>query len=449
MTATGAAPADEGTELRTVVLGAGPAGTALLVNAHQRGLLPQLLDAGVALVDVHDRMGAGTIGRYVVNSDTVAGTLLECLAGQQSGVLAPVFDGEAWRRLEPLRRSAAPLRLVGDLLTDIGQALRRAVDTHPRSRFLPRTRAVAVHRTADGGYLTTVQPLNGGSTTRLRSRYVVSALGGHQDRNRALAAPIVPGVRLADGYADKVLLTEQVLTDGGPARLQQALTAAGTTRVVIIGGSHSAFSTAWVLLNHVDAPYGPGDITILHRRPPRLFYPSAADAHADGYTDFGPDSLCPLTGRVYRLAGLRLDSRDLLRRIHSIGDAVPERRVRLQALDSTTDDGVTALLGAAAVIVPAFGYRPTTIPIHDTDGTAIPLLGAGPGTPSLVDHACRILDTHRIPVPGLYGLGLASGFALDAALGGEPDFTGQTNGLWLYQNGIGQRIIDQLLEAPR
>jgi hypothetical protein len=30
-------------------------------------------------------------------------------------------------------------------------------------------------------------------------------------------------------------------------------------------------------------------------------------------------------------------------------------------------------------------------------------------------------------------------------LGGEPSFRGQANGLWLYQHGIGEIILNQLL----
>jgi hypothetical protein len=422
--------------LHALFLGAGPAGIGPLVNAQQRGLLPRLLDTGVAVVDRGDRMGPGTIGQHLINSDTAGGTFLECL---DDDLFAPVAGSGPRRRLERYRQSAAPLPLVGEFLGEIGAALRGALDAHPVSRFLPGTRAVSIRRSTDGGFATTLAA--GDETFELRSRYVISALGGYQDHQRALAAPIVPGVRLADGYADRVLHTEQVLTAGGAERVAEMLAAAGTRRVVIIGGSHSAFSAAWVLLNRVRGEFGPGDITVLHRKPPRIFYPTAADAHAEGYTDFGADDLCPLTQRVYRLAGLRWDSRDLLRRIWSGA----EDRVGLVRLDPAVDDGVTTLLKEAAVIIPAFGYRPVTIPVLDEHGRPMPLYGSGPGTPPLVDTRCRVLDAGGDHVPGLFGIGLASGFTLDGPLGGEPSFTGQTNGLWLYQNGIGERILDQLL----
>jgi len=35
-------------------------------------------------------------------------------------------------------------------------------------------------------------------------------------------------------------------------------------------------------------------------------------ALADGYTEFGPEDICPVSGRVFRLSGFRLDSRELI-----------------------------------------------------------------------------------------------------------------------------------------
>ncbi|MCP6756529.1 hypothetical protein NL533_33385, partial [Klebsiella pneumoniae] len=56
---------------KTLILGAGPAGTGPLVNAQQRGLLPQMLDEGIAIVDRDGHMGSGSIGQHIINSDTI------------------------------------------------------------------------------------------------------------------------------------------------------------------------------------------------------------------------------------------------------------------------------------------------------------------------------------------------------------------------------------------
>ncbi len=66
--------------------------------------------------------------------------------------------------------------------------------------------------------------------------------------------------------------------------------------------------------------FGEGGLTLFHRRPLRVYYTSPEAAFADGYHEFGPSDLCPVTKRVFRLAGLRLDSRELLMQLRASED---------------------------------------------------------------------------------------------------------------------------------
>ena len=63
----------------------------------------------------------------------------------------------------------------------------------------------------------------------------------------------------------------------------------------------------------------------------------------------------------------------------------------------------------------------------------------------MVDRHCRVLAADGSVVPGAFGIGLAAGFVPWGALGGEPSFRGNANGLWLWQNDVGQMIVDQVL----
>lgn len=259
------------------------------------------------------------------------------------------------------------------------------------------------------------------------------------------AGRLTSGLSVGPEFAHKALLTDHVLTEPGVAELRRRLSAAATRRVVIIGSSHSAFSSAWVLLNQVGLEFKAEEIVMLYRQRPKVFYPTPAEAHADGYFEFDDNDLCTLTGRVYRLAGLRLDSRELLRRILGLGGLPPERRVRLQDLAALTSDELYALLDQAEVIIPAFGYRPNTLPVFDLTGEQIALQADLGDTAPLVNDDCQVLDADGRALPGLFGIGLATGFRPSGALGGEPSFTGQTNGIWLYQHGIGERILRQIV----
>ena len=220
-------------------------------------------------------------------------------------------------------------------------------------------------------------------------------------------------------------------------------------RVVIIGGSTSAAAIAYAMLNRMpDVTFGPGGLTIMHRRPLHIFYPNVDAALADGYTEFGPDDICPLTKRVFRLSGFRLDSRELIMSARGIGGRPPEPRLHLHRL-GVDDAASLALLDNADLVIACFGYRPHGLPVFDQAGRPVPLLAeTGPQAP-LVDGYCRVLDAAGKPLPDLFAIGLAAGFVPHGKLGGEPSFRGQANGLWLWQSEVGGMIVDAILSPHR
>jgi hypothetical protein len=63
----------------------------------------------------------------------------------------------------------------------------------------------------------------------------------------------------------------------------------------------------------------------------------------------------------------------------------------------------------------------------------------------------RLLLGDGSSLPSLFGIGLGTGYRLPPSMGGEPNFNGQANSLWLYQNDIGAVIcrgIHELLRQP-
>jgi hypothetical protein len=434
----------------TLIVGAGPAGTGPLVNAMQRGELGALLESGICIVDRTAWMGRGSIGQYVINSDTFCNTFLECLQNEDDPIVQRVSASAAKQAMDTYRGGPVPLKVVGDFISELGAALRLTIDEHPSSQFIPCVEAKAVQMLTDGRFQATFVNVDaqGGEAFEIIADNVVLAMGASQSWERTLQSPIIPGLNLAGRYADKAMLTNLVLSENGSGEIERRLQGSSQPKVVIIGASHSTTSSAWLLLNKVRVEFGEGDITILHREPFRIFYPSREAALEDGYTDFTDDDFCPSTNRLYRLAGLRFDSRELIKQIWGMGGTTPEKRVRLIPLDRSGENNpvdIEALLYEADIIIPAFGYRSNTVPIHDANGERVELMVSGDGAPPLVDDRCRVLDAAEQPIPNLYGIGLASGFRLTGKLGGEPSFRGQTNGLWLYQNGVGELILDQVL----
>jgi hypothetical protein len=418
-----------------IILGGGPAGTGSLVWAAQNGKLGWLLERGVAIVERSAALG-GTLDGYVINADSMGTSFLECLdAPSAREAFAPVLRADATRELELMRYRYPPLKLVAAFERCLGQVLARLVAGQRGCRFIAGGVAQSVRLHGDGS--ATVR-LASGET--LSSRAVVFGMGGRQESSGYLAREIMPGVRLSDQPRDKIVPSGRLLTPEGVADAARLLAAAKRRKVVIIGGSHSAFSSVWVLLNRLpESAFEAGDIAILHRRPQRVFYLNADEARADGFV-FTERDVCPMTRRIHRMGGLRNDGRELWRRITGRPGADPEPRARLVPVREAAPDAVRRLLDAAALIVPAFGYRFNTLPVVDEGGRPVPL--AADFGACAVDRASRLLRADGMALAGVFGVGLGTGFRPWGEMAGEPSFDGHQNSLWLYQNGLGRMIFE-------
>ena len=420
----------------TMILGAGPGGTGPLIWAASAGRLQSWLERGVVVIDQHERMG-GTVGRYALNADTLGSTFLECLggAGRTDGIVGLRDDCTA-QALAEYRDSLPPLALVGHFLERLGEALAGELQRSRRSRFVGGLRVRALRLGRDGSV--TAELSDGRGRRRwLQAASAVLALGGRQQHDWENVV-LAPDVSLAR-WRDKLMPSDRLLTRGG-ALLAAARLArhAGTPRAVILGGSHSAFSAAWTLLEKLPGvAFVERGVQILHRSPPRVFYPSRQAAQNDGYA-FAEADVCPATGRVHRLGGLRGDGRDLWRRYQGLDGSRGETRLAVQPIGALAAADIVALLDAADLIVPAFGYRLATVPVFAPDGSRVALARSGPS----VDADARLRTEDGGALANVFGIGLGSGFRPWGTMAGEPGFRGQQNSLWLYQHGLGALVHD-------
>jgi UDP-N-acetylglucosamine 2-epimerase (non-hydrolysing) len=426
--------------VRVLFVGAGPAGLAPLVFAARTGTLTKLAAQGLAVVDREAEFGAGALRDHAIGSDTLAETFLECLADGHEPRLSALRQHETVVRLAAFAGGAAPLPLVAQFLGILGKTMREilvssgaiVLSSHEarQSRLLP-----------DENWCTQVVGPDGEVREIISERLVLAT--GAEQRPGDLDGACIGGRPMFPDLSAKTILSGEVLAHGGAALVAGRLAGRVDPKVVIIGGSHSALASANLILRReTGINFSEGGVTLLHRRPLRVFYPTVADALAEGYSDFTADDVCPVSQRLYRLAGFRLDARELTRRILGIGGAMPEPRVSVCRLNSAgAEADAWRLLSEADLIVAAMGYRPRGLRLLDSDGTAIELAAHSSRGAPLVDDECRVLDQLQNPIPGVFALGLAAGFVPKGNLGGEPSFTGQTNGLWLWQNAIGALVM--------
>lgn len=417
----------------TVILGGGPAGTGPLVWAAQNGRLGPWLDRGVAVVERDT--GGGSLGQYALNADSPGRSFLECLDGPDcEPALTEVRHDPVAHEMEGWRTGHPPLELVDRFERRVHAAISAQIDRHPTSRGYTDATARALHLQPDGSVVVVISAADGERET-IHAASAVMALGGQPNTSW-------DGIERATGidvarWRHKVISSHRLLKHGAAEQVGQLLLSKDRpVRALIVGGSHSAFSSAWILLERMpEVRFEVRGVQILHRTEPRVTYYSRAEAEADSYR-FAESDVCQATGRVHRLGGLQGDGRQMWRRMHGKDGMAPDNRAVLRSLQDTSRDELVTLFEDADLIVSAFGYRLATVPVFDKDGYPVPLARTGPA----VSSDARLLDADGRPIPGLFGIGLGSGFTPWGGMSGEASFTGQQNSLWLYQHGLGELI---------
>ncbi|UYY59605.1 DegT/DnrJ/EryC1/StrS family aminotransferase [Sphingomonas sp. S2-65] len=429
-----------------LIVGGGPAGTALLTAASKSGALIPLAERGLAVVERDAVLGRGELGTYAITSDSTAETFLTAVKGSAHDAIAGLTQHPAGREVAQYAgKLGVPLTRATPFLEATGAQLATLV-TGNGGVIATRSEVVDARQGGDGSWTARVRNLVTGQERTMRTRSLVIATGGHQSPQE-IRAECVAGVPLGELAGDRLMPGDAFLRIGGLDALRARIADKRSPRIAIVGGSTSALAAACLLLKAAPAlPLGAGGLALYHRRPLRPFYPSAEAARADGFTDFGPQDICPLSGFVYRLGGFRLEARELVLRMLGVGGRAPDPRMALRQIGADDGEAILAELTSADVVIGALGYRPRALPLYDASGVRIALAADSGSRPRLVDQQCRVLDAEGRVVPGVYGIGLASGHVPEGKLGGEASFSGKANGLWLWQNDIGQMIVEQLLD---
>ncbi|SKA20800.1 hypothetical protein SAMN02745126_04147 [Enhydrobacter aerosaccus] len=416
------------------VIGGGPGGLGPLLWAAQHGHLEHWLDQGVALVERSGRLG-GTLGRYGINSDSLGGSYLECLeAPGWPKAFHYLREEPTTLEMERYRTTFPPLPLVDRYMTKVGAAMAGLFPRHPASALHLHTTAQSV-QLQDDGTVAIVLTGDRGRPRELRARSAVVALGGRQHWQDEIA---MPGLTFAQCAMRHVLPSNELLGHQGLRDADRIMREADGRQIVLLGGSHSAYAAAWALLQlPAAAKLAEGQVVILQRRPPRVFYPDRAAAVADSY-EVDPGDICIRTQRVNRMGGLRGHGRDIWRQITRRPGVSPESRIVVLDLHQLPATELRKTIEDAALVVPCLGYRSATLPILDPKGRRLVLNADRNG--DAVDGQCRLLLSDGTPLPNLFGIGLGTGFRPTQGMGCEPNFSGQANSLWLYQNDIGAVI---------
>jgi hypothetical protein len=280
----------------------------------------------------------------------------------------------------------------------------------------------------------------------IRAERAVISMGGRPAATLE-QLEICPGATLAR-WSAKVQPVSTLLDDRRflPAHLLDELHRTG--RIAIVGGSHSAWSAALVLLRDLRVWVGDArtpQIALLHRSPIRLFYLTAAEATADGFPFDPVRDVCRLSGRVNRAGGLKGEARDLARRILRSN---ADRELPISLIDVSNPaerHAVADTLDRAAVIFMATGFHANLPTLHDEAGRPMRLADRA-GSLRVNDTGALVTENGRV-LPQLQAVGLGVHTPVSARIGGEPSYAKAITSTWLYQHDLGASALEYLLDG--
>ncbi|MGJ3629265.1 DegT/DnrJ/EryC1/StrS family aminotransferase [Sphingomonas sp. MMS24-JH45] len=337
----------------TIVIGSA-AGTAFLTAAAKAGQLPRLA-AELAIVERGPALSAGALGGYAPSpSDSSAETFLTALADTPHPEIASLADHPAAHRVAAHRGALMPLTEVGGLLDALGDRLGRLAVDHGAS-LLTGHEAVSVARAGGRWAAAPASPVGrgGGGAPRARHRRRDRRPpAARSPRHAARRRPVPRRYRhRPPGPVGRGTEGRRMCDGGGPARAHPCAADRGRRRV-----DQRAHRDRRAAEGRAAAGRGRD-----HPSPPppaAPLLPLGRRCACRGFHRFRSRGRLPVSGFVYRLAGFRLEARDLVLRMLGIDGRVPDPRLRLHRIDGEEDALARATLREADLVVAALGYRP-------------------------------------------------------------------------------------------
>lgn len=418
-----------------IIIGGGPAGTGIFLKALKDGKLSDFLNKKIALIEKSERLIKGNITNYHVNSDTFSSVFLECLEGDTPKQIDVISLNSEIEDIQKYKDKSIPLNLLNNYYNKLGDLLKNHLNKFNNCHLYMNNAANRIVKSNEG-YKVFLENNN----EPIVAKKIVITSGANPKNIDLNKFHIAKDISLAN-FSDKIIHSDSILKNGVPNHLEQRLQE--EPKIIILGGSHSAFSVAHYFLHHQkNYNFKAQGISIWCNEKPKIYFPIKQDALASGYDDFTDQDFCPITNKLYRLAGLRMDGRELYMNMLGLNNTTKENRVCLN-LFSENDPALVKELETSTLIVTALGYTFNMIPLFDDSGNQLRFIGEETG--HWVNNNCEILDIEKNVVPGIFASGLASGFIPTGDLGGEPTFEGQTNGIWYYQNALADLILKNLL----
>lgn len=314
------------------IIGGGPACIALLCCMIKNNIFEKLKEQ-ILILESSDKFGSGALKDYQIRSNSSLSSILE---------IVPEFIKETWSEtIQKLVKSVGYdtcyLPVIGLILEETGKYFSQHVRVILNAKVIKITQD-HVHT----------------KNLCFKCSKIISCIGGNLKTN-------------------KNCISSQSFLNG-----KETIT---SDNVLIIGGSHSAWSVAWKLIQNRFK----GQITMYSRTKIKVYCVNEEEAKAIGYEDYDKNDICPDTKSIFRFAGLRGDSK----KIWLIRNTIKNFSIVHEKPKHKHD-----------VVVQAYGYQQNVI--------------EGIECTSRFGFMCGIKEKS-----------------------GEPSFTKSKDGIWIYGNTLG------------
>jgi len=431
--------------LGCIIVGLGPAGAGFLFNAYRSGEYKRLCANGLLILDSAYSLGDGRLGEYEVSANSVNDVFLNCLADPSFGaIFSSLQDLPAYQRMRANPQGVSMLPEVAKVLGAATELLVTHLELAHGLDVRRGTRLEAIRRRGEHFDLRVRAP--NGLSYAIPTASVVLNVGGIQTP-RLLLGALQEMNLVAPKESERLLASDYALSEPAPSlRAHFGKLLQASQSLVVVGGSHSAFSVVERLAVELESE-GLREIVLLHRSPIKLFFETREAAQRAGYIFDEQSDVCPVSGRINRSGGLRYRAFEIGCGV--LGDGkVPGTHVRVRTLlvdglDAIASADAQRCLDACAGVIQCIGYQPSLPELADDDGEPIVLREIQGGLDS--DAGGSPCDTAGQHIEGLHLFGLGSGLAVDPEIGSEASFHGRIYGIWQFHHDASRPALERVL----
>lgn len=493
-----------------VFVGGGPSTLSYLSYLFKNNEQGYIMKKNILIIEKGDSFGSGCLGKYGINSNTSAEGFVRLICQPNPDSSTKVKDmalspdklanqkatkkdltvlscfkelskSSVVSELLKIGSKTCPLSLVGEFLQALGNFITSMIHkTYGKNILINNTEVTRILEVKSPSLEYEISLLRNDVKRVIRSKIVVMACGALPKPNSELKSIVSSYLNPERFLSSDIFLQENHFKKAYSylCSTSAKLSPSRTKKVVIVGGSHSGFSSAWMLLNGTSAlksnsrEYAIGklqnckicprnqcscfgkvnslkweefnfeeinnlEIVIAYRDIIKVYYSTEREAQRDGYNIYDPKKAVNKNSNVYPFIGIRGDAKELYRSI------VQNRERRVKLKKTVKKEDLEELIKDSCLVIWAGGYTTNAIPLFSNQYKSTIDLFFEEGGTCDVTKDMNILDINKKPIPNFLGIG--QGFSTHSIEIIGDGKQGKADSINLYNTSTAKKLNSSLI----